>query len=154
MGLNCGTHDLHYITWYLHHVVSSIVMNRLSLVVAHGLICSMSCGTLDPLTKDWTHVPCIARQIINHWSEVGSPAREIPCHLCCLWFSHHKWGAWQEDVFLIWFIQYQLSPFKEECSTIVTTWLFWSSSFIRKLMSWTHFKKQHSMLTIAFFLTW
>ena len=30
----------------------------------------------SPLTKDWTHVPCTARQILNHWTP-----REIPKYL-------------------------------------------------------------------------
>ena len=30
-------------------------------------------GNLRSLTKDWTHVPCIARQIFNHWT-----TRKVP----------------------------------------------------------------------------
>ena len=36
-----------------------------SVDVLHGLSCSMALS--PPLTKDWTHVPCVGRQILNHW---------------------------------------------------------------------------------------
>ena len=32
--------------------------NKLSCSLAHGIF----------WTKDWTHIPCIARQILNHWT--------------------------------------------------------------------------------------
>ena len=37
-------------------------------VVACGLSCSESCGILVPQSRDWTHVPCIASWIPNHWT--------------------------------------------------------------------------------------
>ena len=39
-----------------------------SLVVALRLICSSDMWDLSFLTRDKTYVPCIARQILNHWT--------------------------------------------------------------------------------------
>ena len=44
-----------------------------SVVVARGLSCSVACGNLSSLTRDWTRVPCIGRQILYHWT-----TREVP----------------------------------------------------------------------------
>ena len=38
-----------------------------SLVSAPGLSCPGACGILVPQLRDQTHVPCIGRQILNHW---------------------------------------------------------------------------------------
>ena len=38
-----------------------------SIVVAHRLSCP-SMWDLSSPTRDWTHVPCIGRQILNHWT--------------------------------------------------------------------------------------
>ena len=55
---------------------SPVVVHRLILLQSTG---SRACGlsTLTP-TKDHTHIPCIARQILNHWT-----TREV---LKCLLF--------------------------------------------------------------------
>ena len=37
-----------------------------SLVVALGVSCSVARGILVPPIGDWTSVPCIARQLLNH----------------------------------------------------------------------------------------
>ena len=44
-----------------------------SVVVVCGLSCPVVCGILGSLTRDGTHVPCIGRQILNHWT-----TREVP----------------------------------------------------------------------------
>ena len=36
--------------------------------------CGHSMWDLTSLTRDWTHIPCIASQIVNHWT-VGSRVR-------------------------------------------------------------------------------
>ena len=53
-GLSCSTWGLS-----LQHMDS--------LLVAHGLSCSVVCGILTP-ARDWTCVPCTARWIFNHWT--------------------------------------------------------------------------------------
>ena len=75
-GLSCRT-------WYLllRHM-------GFSLVVVHGL---SSCGVpaqlpcnmwdLSSLTRDRTRIPCIGRQILNHWT-----TREVPRH--CQFLRH------------------------------------------------------------------
>lgn len=35
--------------------------------MVHGLSCSVTCGISSYQTRDGTCVPCIARQILNHW---------------------------------------------------------------------------------------
>ena len=42
-------------------------------LVAVGLSFAMGMRNLNSLTRDPTHVPCIRRQILNHWT-----AREVP----------------------------------------------------------------------------
>ena len=44
-----------------------------SVVVAHRLSYSHSMWDLGSLTREWACVPCIARQILNHWT-----IREVP----------------------------------------------------------------------------
>ena len=44
-----------------------------SVAATHGFSCSMACGILVPQPVTWTHVPCIARQILDHWT-----TREVP----------------------------------------------------------------------------
>ena len=46
-----------------------------SEVVVHRFSCSAACGIP---TTDWTHVPCIARWILKHWT-----TRDVPN----IWFS-------------------------------------------------------------------
>ena len=48
-----------------------------SVVVVYGLICPMVVES--SWTRDWTHVPCIGRKILNHW-----PTREVHHKLLCL----------------------------------------------------------------------
>ena len=40
--------------------------------------------TWDPSssTRDQTHVPCVARQILNHWTTKGVPAPGFLTHVC------------------------------------------------------------------------
>ena len=55
-------------TLRLRLMESVVVVGALaSLVVTCGLSCFTACGDLSSLTRDRTHVPCIARQILNHW---------------------------------------------------------------------------------------
>ena len=62
-----------------------------SVILACGLSCPAACGIL----LGWTHVPCIGRWILNHWT-----AREAPPVLFCwswsevsltLSFPHHSY---------------------------------------------------------------
>ena len=69
-SLSCGTWNLHCIMQDLFVAVPD------SLVV----VCGLCAGLAAPwhvdnssLTRDQTHVPCIARQILNHWT-----TREVP----------------------------------------------------------------------------
>ena len=39
-----------------------------AIVVALGLTCSKACGNLSFPTREQTHIPCIDRQIRNHWT--------------------------------------------------------------------------------------
>ena len=43
------------------------------LVTAHGLRCPEAYGNLSSPTRDQTRIPCIARQILNHWSTKEMP---------------------------------------------------------------------------------
>ena len=46
-----------------------------SVVVAHGLCCPWHVGSSQ--SRDWTHVPCVGRWILNHWT-----TREVhPCYI-------------------------------------------------------------------------
>ena len=56
----------------------------LTQFVEPGLSCSVACGIF--LTMDQTHVPCIARQILNPWT-----TREVPVYTN-IWFT--KKSAW------------------------------------------------------------
>ena len=58
------------------------------VVAAHGLNSSAACGILVPM--GWTHMPCIARQILNHWTtrEVPNPLLLCPLVMVACW-------AWQ-----------------------------------------------------------
>ena len=46
-----------------------------SVVTAHGLLL-LAVWNLSSLIRDRTHVPCMARQILNHWT-----TREVPASL-------------------------------------------------------------------------
>ena len=48
----------------------------------HSICCRMACGSSR--TRDWTSVPCIARQILNHWATGGALSMYISIshHLC------------------------------------------------------------------------
>ena len=75
-----------------------------SVVAVHGLSCRVPQGTLISSTiRDWTHVPCAGRQILNHWT-----TREIPCLFSflavitlCLWLnpwlSRQRGDIWIKD---------------------------------------------------------
>ena len=93
---------------------SFVAVHRLSSYVAWAqqlqcrLHCSVACGSLVPLTRDWTHVPCIARWILNHGLPRKSPSlqslinvriflslapglRPLRSHLSiCLWTNAHS----------------------------------------------------------------
>ena len=42
---------------------------------------------LGSLTRDWTHVPCIAKQILNHWT-----MREVPVWVSSNIYKKWNWG--------------------------------------------------------------
>ena len=44
-----------------------------SIVATHGLSCSVACGILVPQPGIKPKSPCIARQILNHWT-----TRKVP----------------------------------------------------------------------------
>ena len=80
MGLNYSTRDLHCIMWDLPlWRTNSLVEAQGSVVVPQGLSCTMQTylpwcmWDLSSPTRDQTQVPCIARQILNHWV-----IREVP----------------------------------------------------------------------------
>ena len=61
-------------TWGLHYIRQDLLLQLAgSVVVAHRFNCPASCGNLNSQTRDQTHVPCIARQNLNHCS-----TRDIP----------------------------------------------------------------------------
>jgi len=61
-GLCCAMWDL--LSWC---TASLVVAYRLS---SCGAWAYLPCGMweLSSPTRDWTHIPCIARQILNHWA--------------------------------------------------------------------------------------
>ena len=82
---SCGARGLLFVSVCGHLIeVASLVMERGllahrlqsvgSVVVMHGLRCSMACGIF--LTRDGATVPCIGRRILNHqiMREAQSPA--------------------------------------------------------------------------------
>ena len=69
-----------------------IVAWELSLVVVSGGYSSLQCTSLVTLkylgsswTRDWTHIPCTGRQILNFWT-----TREVSACLTLLWFHALK----------------------------------------------------------------
>ena len=74
LGLSCGTWDLPRVMGdlSLRHMDSLLVVQGLSSCSTQAeLLCGM--WDLSSLTRDRSHVLCIARQILNHW-----PIREVP----------------------------------------------------------------------------
>ena len=49
-------------------------------VRACGLSCPMTCRIFRTPTRDWTCVPCIGRQILNHWPTREDPV--LPIFMC------------------------------------------------------------------------
>ena len=41
----------------------------------------LRCPVASSQTRDQTHVPCIGRQILNHWTSRGSPEQANVCHV-------------------------------------------------------------------------
>ena len=65
---------LFFYIFYLFGCGRSLLQHAGSLVVVQGLSCPMACGILvQSLARDWTRIPCIARQILNPWT-----TREVP----------------------------------------------------------------------------
>ena len=54
-------------------LLQSMALELSSLIVVCWLGCSEAFEILTPPTRDWTHVPCIGRWILNHWT-----IREVP----------------------------------------------------------------------------
>ena len=52
----------------------------------HGHGCLTACGISVSLTRDWTRVPSIARQILNHWT-----TREVPVLFFLILFFLSNW---------------------------------------------------------------
>ena len=36
--------------------------------MVHGLSCPLVCGIFSSLTRDRTHIPCVAKWLLNHWT--------------------------------------------------------------------------------------
>ena len=73
-GLSCGTRDL---SWVMRDL---LLLCTYSPVVASAVTgCDawaqllQDIWDLSSLTRDWTHVPCIARQILNHRTTREAP---------------------------------------------------------------------------------
>ena len=69
LGLSCGTMDLHRDLWdpSTGHTDSLVVACRLR---SGSRWVEVLCGKRDlsSPTRDQTHVPCISRWILNHWT--------------------------------------------------------------------------------------
>ena len=50
---------------------------QVSLAAAFGLCCPMTRGNLRSLSRDWIRVPCIGRQILNHWTTRNIPEKPL-----------------------------------------------------------------------------
>ena len=61
-----------------------------SVVAARGLSCSVACGS--SLTRDWTCVPCIGRQILNHWT-----TRDVPISVLLIPNTQLFFRRWPSD---------------------------------------------------------
>ena len=115
-GLSCGTWDLRCGMWDLRFGMQDLLLwcvgssswRSVSLVEARGL---SSCGAwaqlphgmwdLSSLTRDQTHIPCIGRWILNHWT-----AREVPgmtswYNLGTCWQLHMVDTVLQDPVFVL-----------------------------------------------------
>ena len=53
---------------------------RGTVVVVHGLSCSVACGVC--WDRDWNCLPCLARQILNHWT-----TKEVPAVMSSRWIG-------------------------------------------------------------------
>ena len=58
-------------------VVAHGLQSAGSVVVVHGLNCSVACGIFR--TRVQTHVPCIGRQILNHCATRETPSMFFKC---------------------------------------------------------------------------
>ena len=82
-----------------------------SVVAAHGLSCSMSCGSSQ--TRDRIHVPCIGRQMLNPWTTRSVPDFGLLFFLsdCCGYSSvspcYSSVGN-SADIFILEFCDYIL----------------------------------------------
>ena len=73
-GLNCGSQDLCCIMWGL-----SLWWTN-SVVAAHGI------WDLSSLTRDQTHILCIARWILNYWT--ARRVLKVPLFDLLLFYLH------------------------------------------------------------------
>ena len=68
---------------YLFGCVESQLWHAGSVVVAHRLGCPTACGILVPWSGIKPTVPCIGRQILNHWATREAPAiSKLLCEYC------------------------------------------------------------------------
>ena len=73
----------------MEHRLQALRLQKLQHM-AHGLSCSPACGILP--ARDWTHVPCIGRWILNQPLELqGSPR---VCSVCLVLMLSAWWGVW------------------------------------------------------------
>ena len=68
--------DIHSFIWLCQDFLAScgiFLCSTDSLVALCGLSCSATCRILVPRPGIETHVPCIAGQILNHWTTREAP---------------------------------------------------------------------------------
>lgn len=89
----CGAWALGHRLQWLRFPGSSICSYHSSVAVAHGLSCSVACG--DFLTRDRTHVSCISRPVLYHWTTSKAWSMSLnffqphPLFFSSIWNSQH-----------------------------------------------------------------
>ena len=131
--MKCSLDISNFIFFYIFYLFGcgrSLLQHAGSLVVVQGLSCPMACGILvQCLVRDWTRIPCIARQSLNPWT-----TREVPPI-----FLKRKSSrlSWRKKVFPILLFShstlslYFFAMFTEEGLLLA---ILWNSAF-----SWVYF---------------
>ena len=58
--------NFYYLLWKLYLFISFWLC--WVFIAVWGLSCPHGMWDLSSLIRDWTHIPCLARQILNHWT--------------------------------------------------------------------------------------
>ena len=87
-GLSFVSQDICCIMWdlLLWHMDSLVVAHRLSSWDAWAWLLH-SLWDLSSLTRGWTHISCIARQILNHWKVKVLVAQSCPTLYYPIYYS-------------------------------------------------------------------